>query len=183
MNEENKKREELYKKTLADYLEQYMREDTPEEERIVDYDLRGFGNSEEGDILEACISFGVQPYSKENTKWTYNKGNLCTNTSSFIFYCFAKYKKVNGEYELERVSEYPENYDEFLARFEEYKANLPEETVTTESLQADSTENYLASEEIETMSNGIVIGCGILLILAIGIIVSIVRKRKQIIIF
>lgn len=177
MNKENEKRKELYKKTLADYLEQYMREDTPEEERIVDYDLRGFGNLEEGDFLEVSISFGVQPYSEENTKWTYNKGNLCTNISSFNFYCFAKYKKVNGEYELERVSEYPENYDEFLARFEEYKANLPEETVITESLQADTLDNYLASQEIETISNGIMIICGIILVLAICMIAKIGRER------
>lgn len=178
MNEESRKREELYKKTLADYLEQYMREDTPEEERIIDYDFRGYGNMEEGDRLKAGINFGVKPYLQENTKWKYNTGNLCTNKEAFNFYCFVTYKKVNGEYEVERISEFPENYDEFLARFEEYKANLPEETVRNETVQADSTENYLASQEIKIMSNGIWIGCGILLILAIGVIVSSMRKRK-----
>lgn len=178
MNEESRKKEELYKKTLADYLQQYMREDTPEEEKIIDYDFRGYGNTEEGDILKASINFGVKPYSQENTKWKYNTGNLCTNKESFNFYCFVTYKKVNGEYEVERISEYPENYDEFLVKFEEYKANLLEETVTTQNVQAESTENYLASQEIKTMSDGIVIGCGILLILAIGIIISSMRKRK-----
>lgn len=178
MNEESRKKEELYKKTLADYLQQYMREDTPEEERIVEFDFRGYGNSEEGDILKASINFGVKPYSQENTKWKYNTGNLCTNKESFNFYCFVTYRKVNGDYEVERISEYPENYDEFLTRFEEYKSNLPEETVTTQNVQAESTENYLASQEIKTMSHGIWIGCGILLVFAICMIVSSVRKRK-----
>lgn len=180
MNNEHKKIEEFYKKILADYLEQYMREDTPEEERIISYDLRGYVISDgEEEVFETRLSFGVEPYSKENTKWTYPKGELCTNISAFDFCCFVKYKKVNDNYELERISEYPENYDEFLARFEEYKANLPEETSVTENVQAiGSTENYLASQEIKTISNEILIGSGILLVLAVLIVFSMIRKRK-----
>ena len=58
------------------------------------------GNSE----LDVSIDFNVTPYSEENTVWE-TKGNNIG---------FIKFKKVNGEYEVERISEIPENYDKFV---------------------------------------------------------------------
>lgn len=173
---ENKKRKQLFEDTLANYLEQYMKEDTPEEKRIVSHEMSGYGISKEtDDILAVHISFIVEPYVKENTIWS-NSRNMINNGS---YSCYAKYKKVNGDYELERVSEEPENYDKFLEEFEKYKANLPTET-SIETVQGKQASNNLANQEISKMSNEIFIGCGIVLILIVTVtIITTIRRKKQ----
>lgn len=175
-NKENKRREELFKETLSSYLEQYMKEETPEEKKIIKYEMNGYGISKEtDDTLAVSINFIVEPYSKENTIWNNNQNN--PNNCECI--CFAKYKKVNGDYELERISEIPENYDKFLEELEKYKANLSEET-STKIVQGKETESNLANQEIEKISNGIFIGCGIILVLTIFIVIIIaIKKRKH----
>lgn len=172
---ENKKREELLKKTLDDFMEQYKREDTPENERVISYEMCGYSvDYNEPEILKDTLSFRVEPYSKESTLWNHNQQSI----NNGVYYLFVKYKKVNEEYELERMSMIPEYYEEFMAKFEKYQENLLEEKVEIDALQAETQENYLAYEEIETMSNGIKIGSIVLLLLAISIVVQVIRKRK-----
>lgn len=176
-NKENKRREELFKETLASYLEQYRQEETPEEKKIISYEMIGYGLSKEetDDILAVNISFIVEPYSKENTIWSNSKNMI--NNGSYI--CFAKYKKVNGDYELERISDVPENYDEFLEEFEKYKANLPEET-SNKTIQGKETDNSLANQEIEKISNIVFIASGTILALTVFIItLTVIKKLKH----
>lgn len=168
-NKENKKREEAVKKSVAEFLEPYMDESTPENERIISYDHTGGGydfSKEEEGIFKADAYFNVKPYSEEDTIWKLEHNLL-----------FLEYSIVDGEYILEWASLTPKNYDKFLERFEEYQKN-GQENVEIQSVQAEKIENLEASQ-IEKMSNTIFATSAIvLLIVIVGIIVKIVRKRK-----
>lgn len=160
-DKENKKRELAFKDALASYMETFMKEDTPEEDRITNYECSGFGIAAKGeteDKLYVNIGFHVTPANENNTTW--NKSSNC---------CFATFSKVNGEYVLEKISRYPDNYDKFLERFEEYKKNNPE-TLESVQIQGQETTNNLANQKIEKMSNIIVIVCSIILIVMICVI-------------
>lgn len=162
-DKENKKRELAFKDALASYMETFMKEDTPEEDRITNYECSGFGIAAKGetdDKLYVNLSVNVIPINENNTTW--NKSSNC---------CFATFSKVNGEYILEKISRYPDNYDKFLKRFEEYKKNNPE-TLESVQIQGQETTNNLANQKIEKMSNIIVIVCSIILLVTICVIVK-----------
>lgn len=119
---ENKKREKVYEDVLKSYMDGFKTEDTPEEDRIVSYEMNGYGlaqNGETEDKLYVSITFDVVPVNENNTTW-----------SSYRNHCFAVFSKTNNEYILDRISRYPDHYDEFLVRFEEYKKNKKEHTET-----------------------------------------------------
>lgn len=169
VNVDYKKREEFLKKSLDEFLSQYMGEDVPENERIISYELSGLGLTSQYDdeILKYYLSFKVDPYSKENTIWeNTTKDNMC----------FINFKTTDEGYELERISLIPEHYEEFMEEFEKYKANLSEENTEIQTVQAESQENYLTNQEIETMSNGIFIGFAIILFISFYWIVKMIKK-------
>ena len=159
---ENQKVKKAIETASSEWLDTFKSEDTPIEKRITGYELAGYGTSYIGNSeLDVSIDFNVTPYSEENTVWE-TKGN---NVG------FIKFKKVDGEYEVERISEVPENYDKFLEKFEEYKSTNPEilENDTQTQSIAGKEENYNANETIETISNGV-----FTVSLIVGIIVSII---------
>ena len=168
--EEHEKRVNAFKTALDSYMETFMTEETPEEDKIKEYIYTGFGLSEErenDDKLYVSISFLVTPENEDNTTWNLH-GNLC----------FASFSKVNDEYVLYKISRYPDNYDKFLERFEEYKED---NTVTIENTQIQGEEmtNSLANQKIEKMSNIIWISCAIVLLVVICVaIVRFIKIRK-----
>ena len=170
-NDENKKRENAFKMALDSYMQTFMTEETPEEDRIKDYIYTGYGMSEQrenDDKLYVNISFIVTPVNEDNTTWN-KHGDIC----------FASFSKVDGEYVSYKISRYPDNYDKFLERFEEYKKN---NTETKEIIQVQGEEmiNNLAGEEIEKMSNIIYISCSIILLVMICfIIIKLIKKSKS----
>ena len=170
-NDENKKRENAFKMALDSYMQTFMTEETPEEDRIKDYIYTGFGMSEQrenDDKLYVNISFIVTPVNEDNTTWN-KHGDIC----------FASFSKVDGEYVLYKISRYPDNYDKFLERFEEYKKNNAETKEITQ-VQGEEMINNLASEEIEKMSNIIYISCSIILIVMICFIITrFIKKIKS----
>ena len=94
---------------------------------------------------------------------------------------FIKFKKVNGEYEVERISEIPENYDKFLEKFEEYKSKHPdilENNTQTQSI-AGKEDNYNANETIEKISNG-VFTVSLIAGIIVGIIIILTICKKKI---
>ena len=139
--------------------------------RITSYELAGYAISyNENEELEVSINFNVTPYSEENTVWE-TKGNNIG---------FIKFKKINGEYEAERISEIPENYDRFLEKFEEYKSKHPdilENDTQTQSI-AGKEENYNANETIEKISNVIFTVSLIVGIIVGMIIILTICKRR-----
>ena len=169
-NKENKMREEAFKSALDSYMQTFMKEETPEQDRIENYIYTGYGMSEEkdnDDKLYVNISFCVTPVNEENTTW-----NKTTN------YCFASFTKVDGEYVLDKISRYPENYDEFLERFEEYKKNNSTAIESTQ-MQVEEITNNLGNHEIEKMSNIIFIGCSVALVaMVIFLIIKFIKHRK-----
>ena len=145
-------------------MKTFMTEETPEEDRITDYTYSGFGVSEnDGDenTLSATIHTRVTPVNESNTTWPKTGDN-----------CFAVFSKVNGEYVLDRISRYPDNYDKFLERFEEYKNN--KETI---SIQGES-ENSFASQEIQKINNSLIIGFAVLFIISSISLIIFVRKSR-----
>ena len=169
-NDENKKRENAFKMALDSYMQTFMTEETPEEDRIKDYIYTGFGMSEQrenDDKLYVNISFIVTPVNEDNTTWN-KHGDIC----------FASFSKVDGEYELYKISRYPDNYDKFLERFEEYKKNNAETKEITQ-VQGEEMINNLASQDIEKMSNTIYISCSIILIVTICFIITRFIKKSK----
>lgn len=169
-NDENKKRENAIKMALDSYMQTFMTEETPEEDRIKDYIYTGYGMSEQrenDDKLYVNISFIVTPVNEDNTTWN-KHGDIC----------FASFSKVDGEYVSYKISRYPDNYDKFLERFEEYKKNNTETKEITQ-VQGEEMMNNLAGEEIEKMSNIIYISCSIILLVMICfIIIKLIKKSK-----
>ena len=169
-NDENKKRENAIKMALDSYMQTFMTEETPEEDRIKDYIYTGYGMSEQrenDDKLYVNISFIVTPVNEDNTTWN-KHGDIC----------FASFSKVDGEYVSYKISRYPDNYDKFLERFEEYKKNNAETKEITQ-VQGEEMINNLASQDIEKMSNTIYISCSIILLVMICfIIIKLIKKSK-----
>ena len=162
-DKENKKRETAFENALDSYMVTFMKEETPEEDKITDYLFSGYSvSTKEGadDKLYVNISFNVTPVNENNTTW-----NKSSN------YCFATFSKIHDEYVVEKISRYPDNYEKFLERFEEYKKNNPE-TSESVQIQGQETTNNLANQKIEKMSNIIVIGCSIILLVMICFIVK-----------
>ena len=164
---ENNKREKIYKSELDKYMQTFMTEETPEEDRIAGYDFTGYGFAQEGetdDKLNVSISFRVTPVNENNTTW-----------SKYNNICFAVFSKVDGEYVLDRISRYPDNYDEFLRRFEEYK-NSPKNTQTV-AIQGEKEEHF-SNQEVEKINNGLIIGFSILFIASGALLVLFIRRVK-----
>ncbi len=156
----------------SEWLDTFKSEEIPVEKRITSYELVGYGISyNENGELDVSINFNVTPCSEENTVWE-TKGN---NVG------FIKFKKVDGEYEVERISEVPENYDKFLEKFEEYKSTNPEilENDTQTQSIAGKEENYNANETIEKISNG-VFTVSLIVGIIVGIIIILTIWKKKI---
>lgn len=160
---------------FEDWIEAYKNEDVPENRRITDYSMGSIGMHDisENEFL-ATIEFTVTPVSIENTEWNYGEPEtILWDGHPFIWYvknniCYIKIKMENGEYQVEYIRETPEGYDEFTQRFEEYKKTHEQEEVSNTQIQGEETENQLANQEIEKMSNGIVIGCSIILVIIVS---------------
>lgn len=165
--DENEKRKNAFIKALDSYMQTFMTEETPEEDRIVDYIYTGFGIDYDSDKLKTSISFYVKPVNENNTTWSTHE-NIC----------FATFSKVDDEYVLDKISRYPDNYDKFLERFEEYKKDNPT-TVESTQIQSEELPNNLAEQEIEKMSNIIFIGCSVVLLIVVCFIITKYRKNRK----
>ena len=169
---ENIKIRQAINTASSEWLDTFKSEEIPVEKRITSYELVGYGISyNENGELDVSINFNVTPCSEENTVWE-TKGN---NVG------FIKFKKVDGEYEVERISEVPENYDKFLEKFEEYKSTNPEilENDTQTQSIAGKEENYNANETIEKISNG-VFTVSLIVGIIVGIIIILTIWKKKI---
>lgn len=165
---ENKKIETACKVALDSYMKTFMNDETPEEDRIKDYTFSGYGmsNGEDKNKMYMYITMNIIPVNENNTTWSKNS-NIC----------FVVFSKVNDEYVVDKISRYPDNYDKFLEKFEEYKKNNSEtDKKETISIQGKSEKN-LASQEIQKISNGLIIGFGILFIISSISLMIFVRKR------
>ncbi len=165
---ENKKVETACKVALDSYMKTFMNDETPEEDRIKDYTFSGYGmsNGEDKNKMYMYITMNIIPVNENNTTWSKNS-NIC----------FVVFSKVNDEYVVDKISRYPDNYDKFLEKFEEYKKNNSEtDKKETISIQGKSEKN-LASQEIQKISNGLIIGFGILFIISSISLMIFVRKR------
>lgn len=166
-NKENKKRENAFQSALSSYMQTFMTQETPEEDRIINYVYTGYCNStEEGEgkegKLTATISFIATPVNKENTTWL-QQGD----------YCFAVFSKVDDEYVLDKISRYPDDYDEFLKKFETYKKN--QEITETTTFQGEKQDN-LAKQEIQKINNSLLIGCAILFTVSSAVLLVWMKK-------
>lgn len=179
-------RYDIITKAFSEWMDTFKSENISENRRILDYQIGSVGISESNkNKIRATVEFKVTPYSKENTEWNYTEKpeTRTINGREFTEYsdnniCFLEMTNVNGEYQVDYIDEIPEGYDEFLTRFEEYKANLPK-TVITETIQGQKTDTNLATQEIEKISNGIFIGCGIVLVVTVILGMITVIKRKN----
>ena len=167
---EHKKIEEACKSALDSYMQTFMTEETSEADRIKDYYYLYYvsNNRENDDKLYVNIVVRVTPANKDNTTW--NKG-----TDN----CFASFTEIDKEYVLDKISRYPDYYDEFLVRFEEYKKNNPTIIESTQ-IQVEDMPNNLANQEINKISNIIFISCFIILVVMGGLIFKgIIKSRKN----
>ena len=186
-NSDSDKRNEFTEGVFEEWIESYKSEEVPENRRITDYKLNTFGMRTISDNeYIADIEFIVTPVSIENTEWNYGEPETgLWDGHEFVWYVktnifYTKIKVENGDYQVEYIGETPEGYDEFAKRFEEYKNTHSQEEVESIQIQGKETDNQLANQEIEKMSNGIVIGCSVVLLAIISFtIVKSIRKEKN----
>ena len=182
-NERSKIIEDVFK----EWIEGYKSEEIPENRRIIDYKLNTLGIRTISDNeYIADIEFVVTPVSIENTEWNYSEPEIIVyHGHECIWYaktnmCYIRIKVENGDYQVEYIGETPEGYDEFAKRFEEYKKTHSQEEIENIQIQGEETDNQLANQEIEKMSNGIVIGCSVVLLIVICLVgVKVIKYRKN----
>ena len=184
---DSNERSEIVEEIFKEWIESYKSDETPENRRIIDYKLNTLGIRTISDNeYIANIEFVVTPVSIENTEWNYSEPEIIVyHGHECIWYaktnmCYIRIKVENGDYQVEYIGEAPEGYDEFEKRFEEYKKTYSQEEVENIQIQGEETDNQLANQEIEKMSNGIVIGCSIILFVIISFtIVKVIRHKSK----
>lgn len=184
---DSNERSEIVEEIFKEWIESYKSDETPENRRIIDYKLNTLGIRTISDNeYIADIEFVVTPVSIENTEWNYGEPEIgLWEGHEVIWYvktniCYIRIKVENGDYQVEYIGEAPEGYDEFEKRFEEYKKTYSQEEVENIQIQGEETDNQLANQEIEKMSNGIVIGCSIILFVIISFtIVKVIRHKSK----
>ena len=169
-NNERKEIEEVCQIALDSYMKTFMTQEIPEQDRIKDYECWGIYFSkdrENDDKIDVDIIVHVTHENEKNTTW-----NKTTN------YCFASFTKADDEYVLDKISRYPDYYDEFLERFGECKKNNPKKIENTQ-IKAEEMTNNIASQEIEKMSNIIFISCSIVLLAIVSFIITKFIKTRN----
>lgn len=182
---DNVDRSNIYLKAFENWIETFKSNNTPEEDRIIDYKWGGYGTDESNqEKIKATVDFTVTPYNKEHTNWYYAEPKKVDyNGQEFTIQseknvCYIEMTNVNGEYQVDYISTTPKNYDKFLERFKEYKNNNSE-IITTAQIQAEEPEKQLANQKIEKMSNIIWIVCAIALTISVlGITTKLVKRKK-----
>lgn len=166
---ENKKIETACKVALDSYMKTFMKDETPEEDKIKDYIFSGYGMSkgEDKNKLYMYITMKITPINENNTTWS-KHGDIC----------FVVFSKLNDEYVVDKISRYPDNYDKFLEKFEEYKKNNSETDKKETILIQGKSEKNLASQEIQKISNGLIIGFGILFVISSISLIILVRRKS-----
>ena len=178
---------EIVKKAFSEWIETFKSEDVPENKRIIDYKTGTIGVREANENeIRASIEFIVTPVSEENTEWNYGEAEtkMIDGHEWVVFQpnniCYVQLKNIDGEYQVEYIGETPEGYDEFAKRFEEYKKTHEQEEVENTQIQGEETENQLANQEIEKISNTIVIGCSVILLIIMTFsIIKIVKYKRN----
>ena len=184
---DSNERSEIVEEIFKEWIESYKSDETPENRRIIDYKLNTLGIRTISDNeYIADIEFVVTPVSIENTEWNYGEPEIgLWEGHEVIWYvktniCYIRIKVENGDYQVEYIGETPEGYDEFAKRFEEYKKTHSQEEVENIQIQGEETDNQLANQEIEKMSNGIAIGCSVILLVVICLVgVKVIKYRKK----
>lgn len=180
-------RSDIITKAFSEWMDTFKGEDTPENKRILDYQIGGMGISElNKNKIRATVEFKVMPFSKDKTEWNYTEvpEKRTINGQEFVIsqddnICFLEMTNVNGEYQVDYIAETPKGYDEFERRFEEYKQTHPQEKVESIQIQGQEINNNLANQEIEKMSHIIVVGCSIILFMMVGYIMIKFAKYKR----
>lgn len=167
-NIDNKDRSKIFEKAFNEWIETYKGENVPEEERIIGYDFTGWGLAESNvNRIRVTLSFSVTPFSENNIWRTDNM-------------CFLEMTNVNGEYQVDYISQIPRNYDKFLERFNEYKLTAQtEEAKTDYNIDEQGIATNVSNTKIEQISNFIIIVCAILIILATAFAISKFLKVKS----
>ena len=181
--EDSSQGQEVALNAFKEWIEGFKSEETPENKRITDYrkGLVTFSDLN-SDKAEAYIKFAVTPVSKENTDWEYSEpetieydGHQCISQDYNM--CFIEMTKINGQYQVDYISDKPKNYDEFLERFEEYQETNPKNEENIQIQGQNTTTNLSQNQEIERISNIITMVCiGVLVLAVIFVILRIRRK-------
>ena len=166
---DNVDRADIWRKEAENWLDSFKSEETPIEKRITDYKISGWTiNANNENEIRIQFYFEVTPVDGNNTAWEMPErsfGNL-------------EMTNVDGEYKLDYISEYPQNYDKFLEEFEKWK----EENSTKETIVVPSeSRNLNASQEqeIDRMSTGIVAVCiGVLAVVSVLVVMKIIKLKK-----
>ena len=165
----NKQSREILTKALEQYIEAFKDESVPEEERILDYSMSGYGVRDYAYnevSTKYSVRFQVTPVNKDNTIWL-PKNNII----------FVDLNYENDEFTIERISDKPENWDKFVERYEEYKINSENnKPISEEKVAIVGKDTEFKNNQIVKMSNYIYI-IGAVIIFS-GILFIIVKVKK-----
>lgn len=167
--------DEIVNNQFKNWIEQYMGDDIPENEKILNYNIGtvGYGTTNDNSgIIKATIDFTAETKS-ENSIWK----NYIQGQSTYYDRntCYIEIEVLDEKnYKINYIGSEPKNLAEFKRQFEEYKQTHKKVVVVP------AEENVrLNSENILKVSNGITIIAGILIVLSVGFIIAKGMKLKR----
>ena len=167
--------DELMQNEFNNWIEQYMREDTPENEKILNYDVGTAGYSTTQDnsgIIKVTFDFTAETASKDSIWKNFIQGEsnyLDRNT------CYIELEVLDEEnYQINYIGAEPKNLAEFQKQFEKYQEEHKE--VIMVSAEDDTNLN---SENVLKVSTGITMIAGILIVFSVGFVIMRLIKLKK----
>lgn len=202
---ETYKMEDIAVGVFKEYLDKYLSEEVPEEERLVDYFVGSFfpytrpNDYKYGDDIEVMLSAFVCPVS-ENSVWGKNKekvyvGQYDTDWVIIEGYNTEKYYLhlvyENEKYVIKYMDTKPEGYDDFVERMKKHDIDLEnmdyaklinaksEKEIIAESAEVYKLENLNSISEIEKINVLVIIIFSSLILITLFIYLRSLKKSRK----
>ena len=160
---------------FKNWIEPYTKEDTPNNEKILSYEIGSTGYNPTFDnsgIIRANVKFSVKTASEDSIWNNYIKGE-----STYLDYntCYMEFKVLDEDnYETTYIGAEPKNLKEFQRQFNEYQEQNKEVVV----IPANNG-NEFNIEQINIISNKITIFSIIVIILSVSFVIFKLIKYKK----
>lgn len=166
--------DEIVQKTFKEWIEQFMQEDMPDDEKILNYTVGSVGTTPSNDnsgIIKVNINFSIDPaFEKTIWKTSEHKNNYWDTNI-----CYIEIEILDEEnYRINYIGTEPKNLAEFQKQFEEYKKEHQEIVVV-----GAEESNEFQAEQVVNLSHGITLISSVLVALCmIFVIIKIIKIKK-----
>lgn len=159
--------EEIKQKEFNEWISSYMQADTPEEEKILSYEIGSYGSTPSNDnsgIVKVNFRFMAET-ALENSIWDSSEPNTCYIEVEIL---------DENNYQVNYISNEPKNLAEFKRQFEKYKKEHQEVIIVPAKENVD-----LSGKQVEEISSNITIIASIFIGLSIVFVIWKSLKMKK----